>query len=291
MIGNIFKAITNPIGSIIGAGIGAASSLIGGKQQNAANAQQAAQNQNFQAGQTAEQMRFQADQTAQQMRFQADQTQKQHDYNSAEARRQMDFQQAMRATQYQTTIADLKAAGLNPMLAYAQGGAGNLTGAAGQGSAAAGAAASGAAAAGAQAQMGNPLGASANSAKEMALAVQQYANMVNQNTLLEEQAEKTQADRFLSLDQAAYTRAQTARELEQMPGYSKFGKLRDAQIQQLQSSSAQQASQTRYTNELTGLAKTGSAPSSSKPIYQDIKGMLHSQYDKYQRYLPFGKMK
>lgn len=38
------------------------------------------------------------------------------------AQAQMDFQREMRATRYQTTMADMKAAGLNPILAYQQGG-------------------------------------------------------------------------------------------------------------------------------------------------------------------------
>jgi len=236
-ISNAFKGITSavsPISSILGAGIGAASSLIGGQQQNAAN--------------------------------------------QAMAQSQMDFQERMRQTQYQTTVADLKAAGLNPMLAYSQGGAGTPQGA--------------------TAQMGNPLGEAGNSAREAAMAVAQFNQLRTQNILTQEQAEATAADANLKRDTSAYTQAQTARELAQMPGYGKFGQFRDAQIQQLQTSSALQGAQdaqaraqTRYTNELTSLAKTGSAPSSTKPIYQDIKGMLHSQYDKYQRYLPFGKMK
>jgi hypothetical protein len=219
-----FSAITQPIASILGAGIGGAASLIGGNQANAANAQMAA--------------------------------------------RQMDFQENMRATQYQTAVADLKAAGLNPMLAYTQGGAGTPSGA--------------------SATMQNVLGQAGNSAKEGAIAVAQYANMRNQNVLIEEQAEKTNADRYLSLDQAANVRANTMATLAQMPGFGKFGELRDATIDQLRSSSALQAaqllqaeSQTGYNRQLIRLAGEGSAPSSQKPIYQDVKNMLHNAWNQY----------
>lgn len=50
-------------------------------------------------------------------------------YGRSAAREQMRFQERMRATQYQTAVQDMRAAGLNPMLAYDQGGAGTPSGA------------------------------------------------------------------------------------------------------------------------------------------------------------------
>jgi hypothetical protein len=52
--------------------------------------------------------------------------------SAEQAAKQMDFQERMRKTQYQTAVEDMKEAGLNPMLAYSQGGAGTPTGAMGQ---------------------------------------------------------------------------------------------------------------------------------------------------------------
>lgn len=53
--------------------------------------------------------------------------------SAAEAATNRDFQRDMSNTQYQRATADMKAAGLNPMLAYSQGGAGTPPGATGSG--------------------------------------------------------------------------------------------------------------------------------------------------------------
>lgn len=64
--------------------------------------------------------------------------------NAEQAQRQMDFQNQQTSTSYQRGVLDMEKAGLNPMLAYSQGGASSGNGA--------------------QAVMGNAVGAGANSA-------------------------------------------------------------------------------------------------------------------------------
>lgn len=66
--------------------------------------------------------------------FNAEQARLNREFQDAQALRQMTGQEIQREDQYQTAVADMKAAGLNPMLAYAQGGAKPTSGASGSGS-------------------------------------------------------------------------------------------------------------------------------------------------------------
>ena len=97
-------------------------------------------------------------------------------YNAAEADKNRQFQSDQRKTQYQTAVEDLKAAGLNPMLAYTQGGAKPTSGAQ--------------ATASAPPKIENALGNAANSAATSAMAM----NNVMSNRLIEAQIQKTNSE-------------------------------------------------------------------------------------------------
>jgi len=185
-------------------------------------------------------------------------TQNQNAANAAQAQQQMDFQKEMSSTSYQRAVTDMQKAGLNPMLAYSQGGASTP--------------------AGAQAQMQNVLGNTATSGTQAYQTVAQANNLIQQNQNLQAQVQLTD-------NQSDKTRAETLNILDENPNIKERYKqiLADTFMKQeiAKTSSAQAAQamqQSRYTSELTRLAKTGSAPSSSKPIYQDVKQIAKDAY-------------
>ncbi len=64
-----------------------------------------------------------------QMEYQTQSAQQAMEFNAKEAQKTRDWQEMMSNTQYQRAMADMKKAGLNPILAYSQGGAGVPSGA------------------------------------------------------------------------------------------------------------------------------------------------------------------
>lgn len=114
--------------------------------------------------------------------------------NAEQAQKQMDFQAEQTGTSYQRGVEDMRKAGLNPMLAYSQGGASS--------------------GGGASAEMGNEVGAGANSAMSAMQTMAQLKQMNAQTQNVEAQtdftAAQTETERNKPENVAASTKSLTA---------------------------------------------------------------------------------
>lgn len=126
--------------SIAGGLVAGAFNLIGGKMRNDAAANAADKANDFSAAQTAQQMDFQREQAAISRDFNANQAiqaadwtnraqDKAMQFNREEADRQRGWSEALSNSAYSRAMADMRHAGLNPILAYSQGGASSPGGA------------------------------------------------------------------------------------------------------------------------------------------------------------------
>lgn len=192
VIGSFF----GPVGTAVGTAVAGIAGTVGQEHTNQQNVALNNEQMVFNADQANNQRIWAGDQAYDARIFNRDQADLAYARNSSEAQKNRDFQETMANTQYQRAIGDLREAGLNPMLAYSQGGAPSPSGSMATAPAASSSAPSGASASGSAARVQNSLQVGLASAAQAA----QIENMSKQgdNIDADTQLKKVQAEREMN---------------------------------------------------------------------------------------------
>jgi len=233
------------VGSSIGSGISSLTSGLGtaynnyqnqelSDKQNQWNRDQTLQAQGFNADQANQARSFNSAEAATSRQWSQDMQAWQNTYNSDEAQKTRDYQTQMSNTQYQRAVGDMEAAGLNPMLAYSQGGAGTPTGATASGGTpsaaqASGGMASSSAASGQRTQYNDAVASAINSGATAARMSQDLQRGQLENGQIEANTIKTYTDTLTSSASASQISAATDRIKQEITNLQKDWDLKEQQ--------------------------------------------------------------